>query len=1072
MLALTEFILLHYKEELKDAVSIERYICEHFRTFEFDIATRQRLANVISFATTWTESIVTKLINRIAAARKDHALSSQISHPRENQSIMKWLDNVNRLQQGEELPARNYDQYGTLTAEGASLLRDIVIDCKVSHTKTSLLFMYMETWFLRTNHQKTPTRRSLVSHFLRLQYKDRSRFMEKYNRHFSVLTQHNCVQKSYSLSDDSTHGNGKDKDKRKTLVLTGYDARTGPHFYTLSGCVNDGTTAEQAARQNVELIMQELGVPTSTPAVAVDHTDVRVATLLQSHGGSTTDNASDAVLESKLTFEKIKSMLPLAQRGVYNLDGLGLGVHFQLPVHCGDFYHIDNLTVNWGSRAAFQPKEKGNHRQKHHLQLLQASYDLWHNENVVLQNEFDKRVVPGKRWLLWFVRERDQRWNVNQLSAKRFVKLLRLMDKEDDTTPAFVVACRLLAHKLKSGTWNVVAKEIALMARNKGIIVALHFEAKNGEYMTMSNDYHKRPLPGGDTTAGFRALDIHEHFEKCVQWWNEASINTAKHYAAATKVIITMIPAKQQQYAARLKSGALAGLQELTKMSKKLYTAPLIFLLLRYSGKGPKLLRGFCEAAKIWLRAKNPVQIEDEPINQDLVRLNVLSEAGWGKFNSQDSLENQYKQLFEGDGIEKALHYFAQFGFLRLCVRKELKSLSHVKTRSYVGSSVSSVGFENVFPVLNETLDATFRKMPTSSLICEGNHGSLRANLNTSRGSDFQEVEIQHRVNNLHLSRSTVRTKEMIKKQNQFDAVGSGGVGRKRKQTASNSKPPQKFVQIKLYETLDQNRDHQKLSLERSFSYSKSNMNGVPTLSTFKSKGSNSRKERVDTVKIANFEKQSTKNTRKKLTNAEWDALPCELPQEKKWLPLLEQTHKDALQSIFVLKVWQCIPPAALFNLINVTKVLPCLVLADTVTTKFAALTLIKAHLKQINEIVHSTNNTNTLSNQIIGEDDSISTKLGYFIHDVTKIRHWIELREDGKNDKTVRSVTKAMFTAVGGMKKDQEQILVVIDDDDESEKNEESEENTGDANEIATPEVKKQRRSVRVPKPTAVLDL
>jgi hypothetical protein len=112
------------------------------------------------------------------------------------------------------------------------------------------------------------------------------------------------------------------------------------------------------------------------------------------------------------------------------------------------------------------------------------------------------------------------------------------------------------------------------------------------------------------------------------------------------------------------------------------------------------------------------------------------------------------------------------------------------------------------------------------------------------------------------------------------------------------------------------------------------------------------------------------------------------------------------------------------------------------------------------------------LSNQIIGEDDSISTKLGYFIHDVTKIRHWIELKEHGKNDKTVRSVTKAMFTAVGGMKKDQEQILVVIDDDDESEKNEESEENTGAANEIATPEVKKQRRSVRVPKPTAVLDL
>jgi hypothetical protein len=119
--ALPIFILLHYKEERKDAVSIERYICEHFRTFEFDIATRQRLANVISFVTTWTGSIVTKLINRIAAARKDHALSSQISHPREDQSIMKWLDNVNRLQQGEELPARNYDQYGTLTAEGATI---------------------------------------------------------------------------------------------------------------------------------------------------------------------------------------------------------------------------------------------------------------------------------------------------------------------------------------------------------------------------------------------------------------------------------------------------------------------------------------------------------------------------------------------------------------------------------------------------------------------------------------------------------------------------------------------------------------------------------------------------------------------------------------------------------------------------------------------------------------------------------------------------------------------------------------------------------------------------------------
>ena len=109
-------------------------------------------------------------------------------------------------------------------------------------------------------------------------------------------------------------------------------------------------------------------------------------------GGGTTDNASDAINETKAVFKLMMDALD-ADPTLQSLR-MSFGVE-RRAIIMGDPYHIDNLAVKWASVTAFGQTVRGDHRQTHHRQLLQSIHDLRMKDPVGAQNAMD--AVMGGR---------------------------------------------------------------------------------------------------------------------------------------------------------------------------------------------------------------------------------------------------------------------------------------------------------------------------------------------------------------------------------------------------------------------------------------------------------------------------------------------------------------------------------------------------------------------------------------------------------------------------------------------------------------------------------------------------
>ena len=103
-------------------------------------------------------------------------------------------------------------------------------------------------------------------------------------------------------------------------------------------------------------------------------------------GGGTSDNASAARLELRMTFNRIMDKCESkyeeeVEDGVDNPspDHMAWGVK-RKPIVMFDAPHIDNICVNAASTVFSGLPEKGKHDQYHPMQLLQSIHDL-HSQN-------------------------------------------------------------------------------------------------------------------------------------------------------------------------------------------------------------------------------------------------------------------------------------------------------------------------------------------------------------------------------------------------------------------------------------------------------------------------------------------------------------------------------------------------------------------------------------------------------------------------------------------------------------------------------------------------------------------
>ena len=115
------------------------------------------------------------------------------------------------------------------------------------------------------------------------------------------------------------------------------------------------------------------------------------------YAGGTNDNAGDTQKEIKSTFADTMMAVNDADEDTINLvhDILFENGVERRPIAFGDPYHIANLCVTWASIYAFGDREKADHSQVHHCQVLQSIHTLCSRDCPMSQAKMDE-IMGGQ----------------------------------------------------------------------------------------------------------------------------------------------------------------------------------------------------------------------------------------------------------------------------------------------------------------------------------------------------------------------------------------------------------------------------------------------------------------------------------------------------------------------------------------------------------------------------------------------------------------------------------------------------------------------------------------------------
>jgi hypothetical protein len=278
--------------------------------------------------------------------------------PDGNDLLVAWIGDGKRYSKRSRLHASNYDKHPSndrlwLSDKAASYMRHMLFTDKVpSITRFPSLMNCFAVLLLGRSLklEEFPSFATLSARIYRHQLFDWQFFLNDFKVKITTPDQHGFPRFWYFITDDSKHH----KEDRHAALMSALEGDE-PCFKLLTTMVAASKDSDGNSRLNVRTIMNML------PLYAVAH-----------YGGNVSDNASNAMPEGTLTFQRLMEKLaghdfgddsPVVTHMVHGVE--------RRVVRFGDAFHIDNLAVKDASIKAFGKLERDpDNKQSQHLDLV------------------------------------------------------------------------------------------------------------------------------------------------------------------------------------------------------------------------------------------------------------------------------------------------------------------------------------------------------------------------------------------------------------------------------------------------------------------------------------------------------------------------------------------------------------------------------------------------------------------------------------------------------------------------------------------------------------------------------
>ena len=673
----------------------------------------------------------------VAKAREDflnHYFSHGLFKPQKDQYLLDWMDHGKNYSKGDRLPTVNTEVHQSshqlsFTDYGMAIIRHIIFVHKIPITRFPSLMNAFAVLFLgRVLHlNEFPSHQTLPRRLLRLDAIDWYYFVDKFRNYIQNTNSYGFPRYWYLMVDDSKLF----KVNRHAVHMSAIDDDGNPCYKLITTSAAVTKDSDGNSNLNYKMLIEKL------PPEILSH-----------YGGNVSDHASDALKEGRMTFEKVMNYIEEkynSQREQHDssliLSKVINGVDRKI-IQLGDPFHIDNLAVNAASIAAFGDTEKDNHRQIHHCQLLQSLHDLFSQDRIGMQEHMEIILGGQQQLKIKTMRERIQRWLVNQRNASWVLEALSI--KLDDGSSALIQWARRIEKYTASSVVRQIARDVATMLIKPEIITGLYFESALGSYFEITLQWHAMPGELSER-SGFRMMELHLFwFEFIMPWWQSALTKPESHFKEMFNYINSHVKEDDDTRKLKIqqvKVGIQAGYNQIIKMTEMLFSPPNIFLVMIDPSHCGSFVRSLLSL--VVLEGGVKIGMEMEELQKRL--------KDYSTFDSWPSSEKEWYTLLKNCGVDSIVHYFKMIGLSRQIVYGDFIKMSTCKDVN--NSSQSSVhasklsSFKELYPVIYAAFDAVFFLMPSNNRMSEQSFGGLRDSLRAGVSYAFTDAHRSYITN-------------------------------------------------------------------------------------------------------------------------------------------------------------------------------------------------------------------------------------------------------------------------------------------------------------------------------------
>jgi len=707
-------------------------------------------------------TIKTRLSYNFDAIRERIRKETPAWHPwplQTDKQLIQWVSDGHHYIRGEQL-VRMYergDRDQVMTYAAAAIIRHAIFAFNISLSSfPAMLAVFAVLCIGRPLMTKEFfSVRTIRNHIMRLCIIDAYFLSKKYEDTFLAKQRFGYKRFFYTSTDDTKHG----KHYNSHVVIRTGDAGfdegdekndgfyINPFFDCISTRQSVSKDNKSNAHHNVEVLQEHC-----TNDEVFAH-----------YNGNTSDNAaeSEAVETEKICQEYFIDNAKGDLNEVYGI----LKKHI---VHM-DPFHCCNLAIQHCSEKGLGETDKGNSRQIHHRQCMQALHDIVICDPDMAQSICDQVLKEYEspegllKYTIKTMRERMQRWLVNGRNAKHILEGFDLY--LHDAPSNFWVCWATKYLPLVTGWKKTVLEEIIRYFMMDDIIVALQFEAELVDYFEVTYQWHAYP---GElcTLPGFRTMELHNLlFDFIIPFWESARTNPEDRFPKTYARIKKMEEKSRDKHDDLLNDKAMlkrdqimfgiqAGYDEISKLYQRLLKAPMIFLAVMDPEKGPSIFRAILAiVSEAELDINRADKQYDDP--QSHYASNVPSEnLEWGDFlyEGEDTRPVEEQKWYDWlvEDKDMLVHWFQQLGWCRSVILDELKMLSserEVHPKRKADSSTRLRDFFSVYPIIFTSLRAVFALLPSASRIVESAHGIMRHSYDPQVPAEYTNGKMRYMMN-------------------------------------------------------------------------------------------------------------------------------------------------------------------------------------------------------------------------------------------------------------------------------------------------------------------------------------